>query len=43
MIGFGFNVVVVVVAALNRTDFDLIEKWSRAGAQKYMEWYGGFP
>jgi len=23
-------------------DFDLIESGARAGAPKYMEWYGGF-
>jgi uncharacterized YccA/Bax inhibitor family protein len=43
MIGIGFSVVVVIVAALNLIlDFDLIESGARAGAPKYMEWYGGF-
>jgi len=43
MIGIGFSVVVVIVAALNLVlDFDLIESGARAGAPKYMEWYGGF-
>jgi uncharacterized YccA/Bax inhibitor family protein len=43
MIGIGFSVVVVIVAALNLVlDFDLIETGARAGAPKYMEWYGGF-
>jgi len=43
VIGIGFSVVVVVVAALNLVlDFDLIESGARAGAPKYMEWYGGF-
>ncbi|MGH9499518.1 MAG: Bax inhibitor-1/YccA family protein [Terriglobales bacterium] len=42
-IGIGFSAVVVVVAALNLVlDFDLIESGARAGAPKYMEWYGGF-
>lgn len=42
-IGIGFSVVVVIVAALNLVlDFDLIESGVRAGAPKYMEWYGGF-
>jgi uncharacterized YccA/Bax inhibitor family protein len=43
MIGIGFSIVVVIVAALNLVvDFDLIESAARAGAPKYMEWYGGF-
>jgi uncharacterized YccA/Bax inhibitor family protein len=43
MVGIGFSVVVVIVAALNLVlDFDLIESGARAGAPKYMEWYGGF-
>jgi len=43
MIGIGFSVVVVIIAALNLVlDFDLIESGARAGAPKYMEWYGGF-
>jgi uncharacterized YccA/Bax inhibitor family protein len=43
MIGIGFSVVVVIVAALNLVlDFDLIESGARAGAPKYMEWSGGF-
>ena len=38
-----YCVVVVIVAALNLVlDFDLIESGARAGAPKYMEWYGGF-
>src|SRR6202789_930439 len=42
-IGIGFSVIVVIVAALNLVlDFDLIESGARAGAPKYMEWYGGF-
>jgi uncharacterized YccA/Bax inhibitor family protein len=33
----------VVVAALNLLlDFDFIEKGSKMGAPKYMEWYGAF-
>jgi uncharacterized YccA/Bax inhibitor family protein len=43
MIGIGFSVVVVIVAALNLVlDFDLIESAARTGAPRYMEWYGGF-
>jgi len=40
-LGIGFSLIVVVVAALNLVlDFDLIENGARAGAPKYMEWYG---
>ena len=43
LVGIGFSVVVVIVAALNLVlDFDLIESGARAGAPKYMEWYGAF-
>ncbi len=43
IIGIGFSVVVVVIAALNLViDFDFIEKGAEAGAAKYMEWYGAF-
>ncbi len=43
LIGIGFSVVVVIVAALNLVlDFDFIENGARAGAPKYMEWYGAF-
>ncbi len=43
MIGIGFSVVVVVIAALNLVlDFDFIESGVRAQAPKYMEWYGAF-
>jgi len=43
VIGIGFSVVVVIVAALNLIlDFDFIESGVRAGAPKYMEWYGAF-
>ena len=42
-IGFGFSLIVTGIAALNLVlDFDLIEQTARAGAPKYMEWYGGF-
>jgi len=42
-IGIGFSVVVVIIAALNLVlDFDFIESGARAGAPKYMEWYGAF-
>jgi uncharacterized YccA/Bax inhibitor family protein len=43
MIGIGFSVVVVIVAALNLVlDFDFIEQGVTVGAPKYMEWYGAF-
>ncbi|MDB6138549.1 MAG: hypothetical protein JWO94_1621 [Verrucomicrobiaceae bacterium] len=43
LIGIGFSVVVVVVAALNLVlDFDMIERGAAQGAPKYMEWYGAF-
>jgi len=43
LIGIGFSVVVVIVAALNLVlDFDFIETGVKAGAPKYMEWYGAF-
>lgn len=42
-VGIGFSVVVVGVAAFNLLlDFDMIERSERAGAPKFMEWYGGF-
>lgn len=43
VLGIGFSVVVVIIAALNLVlDFDLIAQSARAGAPKYMEWYGAF-
>ena len=43
MIGIGFSLIVVGVAALNLVlDFDFIEKGVQYGAPKYMEWYGAF-
>jgi uncharacterized YccA/Bax inhibitor family protein len=43
MVGIGFSVVVVVIAALNLIlDFDFIERGVQLRAPKYMEWYGGF-
>ena len=43
LMGIGFSLVVVTVAALNLIlDFDMIEKGTEAGAPKYMEWYGAF-
>lgn len=42
-IGICFSVIVVVIASLNLVlDFDLIEQGTRAGAPKFMEWYGAF-
>lgn len=43
MIGIGFSLIVVGIAALNLVlDFDFIERGVQAGAPKYMEWYGAF-
>lgn len=43
VIGIGFSLFVVVIAALNLVlDFDFIEKGAAAGVPKYMEWYAAF-
>jgi uncharacterized YccA/Bax inhibitor family protein len=43
LIGIGFSLIVVAVAALNLVlDFDFIEQGVQAGAPKFMEWYGAF-
>jgi uncharacterized YccA/Bax inhibitor family protein len=43
LIGIGFSLFVVVIAALNLAlDFDLIEKGAAGGAPKYVEWYAAF-
>jgi uncharacterized YccA/Bax inhibitor family protein len=43
LIGIGFSLIVVAVAALNLVlDFDFIEQGVQYGAPKYMEWYGAF-
>jgi uncharacterized YccA/Bax inhibitor family protein len=43
IIGIGFSLFVVVVAALNLVlDFDFIEHGAERGAPKYMEWYAAF-
>ncbi len=43
MLGIGFSVFVVAVAALNLIlDFDMIEKGTAMGAPKYMEWFCAF-
>ena len=43
LIGIGFSLFVVVIAALNLVlDFDFIENGAKAGAPKYMEWYAAF-
>ncbi len=40
LVGIGFSVVVVVIAALNLTlDFDFIDRAEQAGAPKHMEWF----
>jgi uncharacterized YccA/Bax inhibitor family protein len=43
IIGIGFSLFVVIIAALNLVlDFDMIESGVTGGAPKYMEWYGAF-
>jgi uncharacterized YccA/Bax inhibitor family protein len=43
VLGIGFSLVVVVIAALNLVlDFDFIEQGSQANVPKYMEWYAAF-
>ena len=43
LVGIGFSLFVVVIAALNLVlDFDFIEQGAARGAPKYMEWYGAF-
>jgi uncharacterized YccA/Bax inhibitor family protein len=43
LVGIGFSVFVVVIAALNLVlDFDFIENGCAKGAPKYMEWYASF-
>jgi uncharacterized YccA/Bax inhibitor family protein len=43
LIGIGFSVFVVIIAALNLVlDFDFIEQGAEQGAPKYMEWYAAF-
>lgn len=43
IIGIGFSLFVVVVAAMNLVlDFDFIEHGAENGAPKFMEWYAAF-
>ena len=43
LLGIGFSLFVVVIAALNLVlDFDFIEAAAAQGAPRYMEWYGAF-
>ena len=43
LVGIGFSLMVVVIAALNLIlDFDMIVRGASANAPKYMEWYGAF-
>jgi uncharacterized YccA/Bax inhibitor family protein len=43
LIGIGFSLFVVVIAALNLVlDFDFIEQGAAHGAPKFMEWYAAF-
>jgi uncharacterized YccA/Bax inhibitor family protein len=42
LMSIGISVFVIIVAALNLfLDFDMIEKGSKTGAPKYMEWFAG--
>ena len=41
LMGIGFSLVVVVIAALNLVlDFDIIEQAAETRTPKYMEWFG---
>ena len=43
MLGIGISLFIVAIAALNLIlDFDFIEQGEKAGAPKFMEWYGAF-
>ncbi len=43
LIGIGFSLFVVVIAALNLVlDFDFIENGAEQGAPRFMEWYAAF-
>jgi uncharacterized YccA/Bax inhibitor family protein len=43
LVGIGFSVFVVAIAALNLVlDFDTIERGAEVGAPRYMEWYSAF-
>lgn len=43
LLSIGISLVIVGVAAFSLLmDFDFIEKGAKAGAPKYMEWYGAF-
>ncbi len=43
LIGIGFSIFVIIIAALNLIlDFERIETGEAMGAPKYMEWYGAF-
>lgn len=43
LIGIGFSLFVVAIAALNLVlDFDFVEQGVAAGAPRYMEWYAAF-
>lgn len=40
VVGIGFSLVVVVIAALNLTlDFDFVDRAEQAGAPKHLEWF----
>ena len=43
IMGIGFSLIVVVIAALNLIlDFDFIENSAKSGYPKFVEWYGAF-
>jgi uncharacterized YccA/Bax inhibitor family protein len=43
VLGIGLSILIAGLAAFNLAlDFDIIERGAKAGAPKYMEWYGAF-
>jgi len=43
LLGIGLSVLIAGLAAFNLAlDFDIIERGAKAGAPRYMEWYGAF-
>ncbi len=43
LLGIGFSLFVIVIATLNLVlDFDLIDRMSKAGMPRHLEWYGAF-
>jgi uncharacterized YccA/Bax inhibitor family protein len=43
LLGIGLSILIAGLAAFNLAlDFDIIERGAKAGAPRYMEWYGAF-